>query len=276
MPWHARLAIDYRLEAGRTVARHEHSGPLRLLQSLYPEGGAVCHNVLVHPPGGLVGGDTLELQVQVGSGSHALITTPGATRFYRSDGEAALQTTDLVLAPEARLEWLPLEALCYSGCLAENRLTMELQPGAEMLGWDVTALGLPNANQPFIKGRFTQHIEIPGVWLERGHLDAQDHRLMNSPLGLAGNACIASLFFAAGNMLQRSRKEQVLEATRTLLAASPLATTSGVTCPHPQVMVVRVLAPVVEPAMALLRQIRDCWRHEFWQKTTSNPRIWSM
>lgn len=276
MPWHAKLAIDYRLELGRTVARHEHSGPLRLLQSLYPEGDTVCHNVLVHPPGGLVGGDTLELQVEVGSGSHALITTPGATRFYRSDGEPALQTTCLALAPDARLEWLPLEALCYSGCLAENRLTMDLQPSAEMLGWDVTALGLPNAEQPFVKGRFTQHIEVPGVWLERGHLDALDHRLLNSPLGLAGNACIASLFFVAGNVLQRSRKEQALEATRVLLAASPLATTSGVTCPNPQVMVVRVLAPVVEPAMTLLREIRACWRHEFWQKEATNPRIWSM
>ena len=276
MPWQARLAIDYRLEQGRTVARHEHSGPLRLLQSLYPEGDAICHNVLVHPPGGLVGGDTLELQVQVGSGSHALITTPGATRFYRSDGEAALQTTHLNLAPDARLEWLPLEALCYSGCLAENRITMDLRSGAEMLGWDVTALGLPNADQPFVKGRFTQHIEVPGVWLERGHLDALDHRLLTSPLGLAGNACIASLFFVAGSVLQRSRKEQVLEATRALLAASPLAATTGVTCPHPQVMVVRVLAPVVEPAMALLRQVRNCWRHEFWQNATSNPRIWSM
>ena len=57
MTWHAHLQLDYTLEAGRCVLRHRHSGPLRILQSLYPEGDAVCHNVLVHPPGGLVGGD---------------------------------------------------------------------------------------------------------------------------------------------------------------------------------------------------------------------------
>lgn len=276
MPWHARLAIDYQLEDRRSVARFEHSGPLRLLQSLYPEGDAVCHNVLVHPPGGLVGGDTLELNVNVGSGAHALITTPGATRFYRSDGEPALQTTRLTLAPNARLEWLPLEALCYSGCLAENRVTMELQPGAEMLGWDVTALGLPNAGQPFVAGRLTQHMEVPGIWLERGHIDGLDYRLLSSPLGLAGNACVASLFFVAGDMLQRSRRERVLEATRAVLASNPLASSSGVTCPNPQLIVVRVLAPIVEPAMALLRQIRGCWRHELWQLASTPPRIWSM
>jgi len=276
MPWHAKLAIDYRLEDARTVARFEHSGPLRLLQSLYPEGDSVCHNVLVHPPGGLVGGDTLELQVKVNDGAHALITTPGATRFYRSGGDTARQTTHLSLAKDARLEWLPQEALCYSGCLAENRVVMDLQPDAEMLGWDITALGLPNADQPFIKGRFTQHIEVPGLWMERGAIDALDHRLLRSPLGLAGKACVASLFFVAGSALQRNRKEQALEATRALLAASPLAASSGVTCPNPQVMVVRALAPVVEPAMALLRQVRICWRHEFWQKSASSPRIWSM
>ena len=276
MPWHARLAINYRREDQRTVARFEHSGPLRLLQSLYPEGNAVCHNVLVHPPGGLVGGDTLELHVNIDQGAHALITTPGATRFYRSEGESALQTTQLTLAPQARLEWLPLEALCYSGCLAENRLTMHLQPGAEMLGWDITALGLPKAEQPFVTGRFTQHLEVPGVWLERGHLDAMDHRLLKSPLGMAGNACVASLFLVAGSPLQRSRKEHALEATRAMLGASPLAATCGVTCPNPQVVVVRVLAPLVEPAMALLRQVRACWRSELWGMTASTPRIWSM
>ena len=143
MTWHASLELDYTLSAGRTVAHHRHKGPLRILQSLYPEGDAVCHNVLVHPPGGLVGGDTLDIQATVATGAHALVTTPGATRFYRSLGELALQRVHVTLAAGARLEWLPLEALCYSGCLAENRLTMNLAPGAEMMGWDVTALGLP-------------------------------------------------------------------------------------------------------------------------------------
>ena len=152
MAWHAQLKLDYNVEAERTVARHTHSGPLRILQSLYPEGDQVCHNVLVHPPGGLVGGDTLDISVHAHGGSHALITTPGASRFYRSDGQAALQQTYLRLESGARLEWLPLEAICYSACLAENRLTMDLAPGAELLGWDVTALGLPNANLFFVAG----------------------------------------------------------------------------------------------------------------------------
>jgi len=134
MSWHASLDIDYSVEADKTVARFAHSGPLRILQSLYPEGERICHNIIVHPPGGLVGGDTLDLKFKVGPGAHALVTTPGATRFYRSAQEPALQRAHLSLQAGARLEWLPLETICYSGCQAENRLTMALEPDAEMIG----------------------------------------------------------------------------------------------------------------------------------------------
>ena len=120
MTWHAQLDLDYALEDGSTVARHVHTGPLRILQSLYPEGDAICHNVLVHPPGGLVGGDTLDLNISAATGAHGLVTTPGATRFYRSDGELAVQRTTVKLASKARMEWLPLEAIAYSGCLLKT------------------------------------------------------------------------------------------------------------------------------------------------------------
>jgi urease accessory protein len=276
MPWHARLALDYSAEQDRTVARFRHEGPLRILQSLYPEGDAVCHNVLVHPPGGLVGGDTLDIEITGAAGSHGLITTPGATRFYRSDGEAAVQRTQIRLDAGARLEWLPLEALCYSGCRAENRLRLQLAPGAELLGWDVTALGLPGAGLPFERGSLLQHIEVPGVWLERGRIDALDRRLLQSPIGLAGHRCIASLFFVAGTPMARARRERLLDIARSLADAHPLAASAGATGPHAEVVVLRVLAPVVEPAMQLLRQVWQAWRAELWQLRGGLPRIWAM
>ncbi|HQS19989.1 MULTISPECIES: urease accessory protein UreD [unclassified Acidovorax] len=276
MPWHARLQLDYTLEGTRTVARHAHNGPLRILQSLYPEGDAVCHNVLVHPPGGLVGGDTLDITATVGPGAHGLVTTPGATRFYRSTGERALQRTHLTLAEGARLEWLPLEALCYNACNAENHLTLNLAPGAECMGWDVTALGLPHAGQPFDTGRFVQHIEAPGRWLERGVIDAADHRLLESPLGLAGQRCMASLFFVVGTPLERARRDTALDAARAVMDAHALKASAGATSPNGQVLVVRALAPQVEPAMQLLQQVRAAWRAALWQLCAEPPRIWSM
>lgn len=275
MTWHAQLDIDYTVEQQHTVARHSHNGPLRVLQSLYPEGDAVCHNVLVHPPGGLVGGDTLDIRITAGAASHALITTPGATRFYRSAGELALQRTHITLSDQARLEWLPLEAICYNQCLAENHLNLSVGPQAEFIGWDLTAFGLPSASLPFKQGSFLQHIEVPGVWLERGRFDAGDVRLMNGPLGLAGQRCMASLFFVVGTILERNRREVGLELTREVIAQHALSHPAGVTCPNGQVMVVRVLSPLVEPAMHLLRQVWQVWRQHFWQLPTVMPRIWS-
>jgi urease accessory protein len=276
MTWNATLALDYTRQAEKTVAHFRHSGPLRILQSLYPEGDAVCHNVIVHPPGGLVGGDTLDLKFTAGPGTHGLITTPGATRFYRSTGEPALQRTELSLETGARMEWLPLEAICYSGCLAENRLTMRLAPGAELIGWDVTALGLPAASLPFASGSFCQHIEVPGVWLERARIAASDTLLMNSPLGLAGQRCLASIFFVAGSKLERHRRQQALDVARQVIEAHALCATAGATSPDGQVVVVRVLAPLVEPAMTLLKQVWQAWRGHFWQQSAATPRIWSM
>ena len=280
MTWKATLNLDYLLasngEQPRSVARYLHNGPLRILQSLYPEGDAICHNVLVHPPGGLVGGDTLDIHVTVGPGAHGLVTTPGATRFYRSLGETALQSVTATLADGARLEWLPLEALAYSGCLAENRAVFNLAPGAELMGWDVTALGLPTANLPFVLGRFSQHLEVPGVWLERGHIDALDERLMNSPLGLAGHRCLATLFFVCGSDIPRTRREQALDAVRSVMDAHPLRETTGATAPNPRVLVVRVLSPVVEPAMDLLKNLWAVWRAELWGLSAERPRTWGI
>ena len=275
MTWHARLQLDYAMQGPRTVARFLHDGPLRILQSLYPEGDAVCHNVLVHPPGGLVGGDTLDIAVTGSEQSHGLITTPGATRFYRSEGEPALQRTRITLMEQARLEWLPLEAICHNHCLAENHLTLNLAPQAEFMGWDVTALGLPHAGQPFEAGSFLQRIELPGVWLERGRIQADDSRLMNGPLGLAGQRCLATLFFVAGSKLERGRRQHALDLAREVIADHSLRATAGATSPDGQAVVVRVLAPVVEPAMDLLRQVWAQWRQHFWKLAAHNPRIWS-
>ncbi|TFZ05109.1 urease accessory protein UreD [Ramlibacter henchirensis] len=276
MAWHARLRLDLRREGERCLARFEHHGPLRVLQTLYPEGGAICHNVLVHPPSGLVGGDELDLHIRVGAGAHGLVTTPGAARFYRSDGAPAIQRTRIEVEAGGRFEWLPLEAICYSGCIAENRLDLALAPGAEMLGWDVCALGLPEAGQPFASGSLLQHLALGDQWLERGRLEAANSRLMEGPLGLAGRRCLATMYFACGEPIESGRRELALELAREAIAAHSLAADAGATSPSDGVVAVRVLAPLVEPAMELLRSIRNAWRPALWHLPAVTPRLWAL
>ncbi len=277
--WRGHLTLNYRRAGAdgspaRTVAHDRHEGPLRVLQALYPEGPSICHHVLVHPPGGVVGGDELHIHATLQAGAHALITTPGATRFYRSEGPQALQQTQLHLAEGARLEWLPMETIAHSGCRAENSLRAELAPGAEMIGWDVLALGLPAAEQPFVQGWYRQRLEVPGTWLDRARIVADDAVLLHGPQGWAGHSVLATLWLATGTPLQPARRAALLDAARHAVSGSPLAATAGVTSPQNSLVLLRVLASQVEPVMHLLVAVRAAWRQTAWGLDAEPPRIW--
>jgi urease accessory protein len=275
MGWLGHLQLNYTRDGERTIALDRHHGPLRVLRRLYPEGDRICHHVLVHPPGGIVGGDELAIAIDQAEGTHALLTTPGATRFYRSAGQPALQTLRARLAPGARLEWLPLETIAHSGCLAENRFEFELSPGASMLGWDLLALGLPAAGEGFSQGRVQQHLSLPGVWLERGCIDAADRLLLDSPLGLAGHRAMGTLWCGSGSPIQPALRQALLDAAREAFGAHELDASAGATSPDARVVVCRALAPRVEPLFALWREVRGRWRQLLWQLDPAPPRIWT-
>jgi urease accessory protein len=290
MAWHGTLDIDYRLARDhepKTVGHALHSGPLRVLRSLYPEGPRVCHQVLVHPPGGIAGGDKLALTLKLGEGSHALLTTPGATRFYRSAGDDAEQTLAAQVAEGARLEWLPLETLLHDGVRARNRLRFGLAPGAEMIGWDALALGLPASKLALETGRFEQRIEVTDsgglpAWIERGLIDfdapqAQfTRRRLASPLGWGGCGVLMTLWFASGRAIDDARRAALVDAARAVPAGDDGLGVEhwGCTAPNPQIVVVRGLAPRVEPLMRRAVEIWSAWRRAAWQLEASPPRVW--
>ena len=230
----------------------------------------------MHPPSGLVGGDELRIELQLQDHAHALITTPGATRFYGSDGLTASQYVHATLDDHARLEWLPLEALAYSGCQAHNQVVFKLAPTSQLMAWDITALGLPHAQQPFMQGQFQQHLEIEGTWLERGCIQAEDSRLLHSPLGLNGHTCQATLVFAQGHDMADELRDKVVQTAREVCEQHLLRLQTGVTSPDAKVVVLRVLSDQVEPAMDLLKTVWLQWRSQVWGLSAVSPRIWAM
>jgi urease accessory protein len=272
--WHGHLTLRYRRDGERTVAHDAHDGPLRVLKALYPEGDGVCHHVLVHPPGGIAGGDHLDIAVEVGDGAHALITSAGAARFYRSDEQPAAQIARLQVQNNARLEWLPLETIAFPGCRASNQVHFDLAPGAQCLGWDLLALGLPAADQAFTTGWIEQQLHWHGVWLERGRIAAEDKRLLESPPGLAGHRALGTIWLASHTPWTTAQCDALLDTARDIAAASELAATAGATAIDPRLVLLRVLAPRIEPLFALLGQVRAAWRQLAWQMDAAPPRVW--
>ena len=297
--WRAHLRLHYQLDGSgpdaRTISFDRHEGPLRVLQRLYPEGPGICHHVVVHPPGGVVGGDELRLDARLDDGTRAVITTPGATRFYRSDGALAVQQATLTLAAGARLEWLPLEAIAHPGCRAVNRVRFSLDRGAQMIGWDLLALGLPASGETFDRGSFEQHLEWPGHWLERGRIDAGDVALLDGPVGLAGHRVLGTAWFATGVALSSTGRDSLLEVARDAIATAAAAALAaalavkpgaedrhhnnavllaGATSPQPGLVIVRVLAQRIEPALQLLAAVRAAWRLQAWGLAPNPPRVW--
>jgi len=199
--WLGELSLGYERRGGRTVLyRRIHHGPLVVQKPLYPEGDAVCQNIVVHPPAGIVGGDRLGLDVTVDAGAQAQLTTPGATKWYRSAGAVAEQRLGFALGSNALLEWLPQESIVFDGAIAELGMRVVLRGDAVFMGWEIVCLGRRHAGEAFRRGRMRQEIVVvrdgARQWIERSVI-AGDAPLLNARVGLNGEPVFGTFLAAA-------------------------------------------------------------------------------
>ena len=174
--WKARLSLEFDCRAGKTIlAGKSHDGPLVVQKPLYPEGDEVCHAIVVHPPGGIAGGDELTLEVKTEKNASALLTTPGAARWYRSAGPRATQR--IAFAVNGMLEWLPQETIVFAGALADLECAVDLAADAVFIGWDIVCLGRSGSGERFARGTYRFSTELRRekklLWLECGRIDGE-------------------------------------------------------------------------------------------------------
>lgn len=201
--WEARLRLGFQEDGGVTRLRDvDHYGPLRVQRPFYPEGShGPCHVYLLHPPGGLVSGDRLHVDVRVEPGASALLTTPAANKLYRADshGVAWKQHTRLSIADAALVEWLPQETIAFDGSRGIQETEVVLEKSARCLGWEVLALGRPASQMPFASGHLEQRFRLTldgrPLWLERQPLDPL-HRRFHGRWGQGGHQVQATLWAA--------------------------------------------------------------------------------
>lgn len=267
--WSARLELEFARRGQATLlARRRHEGPLRIQRPLYPEGAGVCHAIVLHLPGGIAGGDQLSLDVAVGAGAHALLTTPGATKWYRSEAWTARQALALRVAEQAVAEWLPQESIVFDGAHAEMVNRIDLARGASFIGWEVLCLGRSARGETFGRGLLRMHTEIrregQPIWLERA-LIAGGSDLLHSRAGLTGHSVCGTLLAASEKLSPAS-----LQACRAQAGTeTPFAVTL-----LPGLLAARYLGGSAEQARAGFTRIWHTLRASLTQQAPMAPRIW--
>jgi len=267
--WRAALALGYERRGARTVlATRRHDGPLVVQKPLYPEGDAICHTIVVHPPGGIAGGDALSLDVAVGRQAHALLSTPGAARWYRTAGPWATQRLAFDVAPAAVLEWLPQETIVFDAALAAFSSEVHLAEDARYIGWEVLCLGRTGSGERFARGacRLSNAIRRGGrlLWIERGTIEGGG-AILDSSAGLRGQPVCGTLIAAAPEI-----DDALLVACRRLAPTRG----EGAVTRLPEVLVARYLGDSSESARRYFAALWSVLRPALVGIEATEPRIW--
>ncbi len=268
--WLARLELAYKKTANKTILSHRlHKGPLVIQKPFYPEAD-VCHSYLIHPPGGIVGGDILELDVELHPGSHALLTTPAASKFYRSSQQQARLSQIFKVRKNAILEWLPQETIFYNDCNASTHTEFDLEDGAHLSYWEMSCFGRPAGKEFFRQGLVKQKITVKRngipLYIDRNVIDTQSG-ILSAIWGLNKFPLMATM------LVTLNAKTIDIEAIKELQQHSAEKIVSFTV--HHDVLLIRYFGHHAREALALFTQCWSITRPQLIQKTACPPRIWA-
>jgi len=270
--WQGSLQLKFSDEDGETQLSHTLvKAPLKVQRPFYPEGPGVCHSVVLHTAGGIVGGDRLNQDIHLEPNAHALITTATASKVYRSNGQESQQTIQIQIDANACLEWLPQETIVFNGAIYRQDLRVELAPSATWLGWEITRFGRTARGEKFCQGEWRSHTEVwqqgRPLWIDRQWLPGGEE-ILNSPHGLAGQPIVGT-FSWVGQPIST----EIIDKARMLWIAKERQGSAGVTQ-----LISGLLCRYRGSATA---EVRD-WFMDVWQllrlsclgRPSCPPRVW--
>jgi urease accessory protein len=272
--WHAKLDLSFEQRGARTVLSHrKHEGPLCVQRPFYPDEDGTCHVYVLHPPGGVAGSDILELSADLAPNARALLTTPAATKLYRSGGETARIEQRLRVKSGALLRWLPQETIAFDGARAKMLTRIDLERDAHAIAWEILCLGRPASGHPYRCGALRTAFEIyragvPHV-VDRARFvgDPGDPRsaLLNAPYGLRGLPVLGTLISTGGDDATVDALREATEVRwRDCFSVTRL----------PSAIVCRFLGERVEDAHNAFRCALDVLCEQLLGTKVAHPRIW--
>jgi len=277
--WHGKLNLVYGHRNGQTLQTHASmQAPLKVQRPFYPEGQAVCHSVVLHTAGGIVGSDRLCQTIHLEPNSHALITTAAASKVYGRGAQLcvptqARQTIQIQIDTDACLEWLPQETIVFDGAVYRQDLRVELAPRASWLGWEITRFGRSARGEKFLQGEWRSHTEVwqqgRPLWIDRQWLAAGEENI-NSSHGLAGQPVVASLAWVG-----QAVSPEIVEKARMLWTEKGYQGEAGVTQ-----LISGILCRYRGSSTAEVRNwFTDVWqllRLSFLARPVTKPRVWQI
>ncbi len=266
--WIAELELRFSKSKSKTfLSTRKHIGPLTIQRPFYPEGD-LCHLYLLHPPGGIVGGDQLSIEVNTDSNSSALLTTPGATKVYRtSDHKHSTINQNFIVAEDSSFEWLPMETIVFPGANSQFSSKLLLSGNARIAAWEVYCLGRPAINESFDFGSLNFSFELwrdgMPILLDKLMIDKTE---LESVVGLRG-------FPVFGTFIISKTNKKVLETVRAMMIETDSCVT-GVTQIE-DIIIVRSLAKKTYLVQDLFKKIWQTVRPLVFEREASIPRIWA-
>lgn len=270
--WPAELELWFERQGEKTcLARRRHVGPLVVQSPFHPERDGTAHVYLLHPPGGVVGGDSLDIACHLDAGARSLLTAPGATKFYRSDGRVSRMRTVINVGREAVCEYLPQETIIFNGANASIDTRVNLSPGAIYTGWEFVSLGRPFAAEAFTAGsvrhRMTIIREGRPIWYER-FAAAGESALTNARFAFAGKPVFAIMVYSGP--APEDLVERIRAATNDLTPQGAFAATQ-----LEDVVACRYLGARMSEAKSVFLRAWEVLREAGLGKPAIPPRIWA-
>lgn len=274
--WLGGLQLGLTERNGKTVlAEKQQSGPYTVQRSFYPEGG-ICHLILLHPPGGLVEGDCLELSTSLDKQSHCVMTTPSAGKVYRCESVEAGQKQEFHLSDHSVLEWFPQETILFANSKSNLHTSISLEKEARFIGWELICLGRPIAKDNFEGGYLSQHIEIKvdnqPVLNERLVIDSVESKdpALSSDWGFADYTVFGSLYITGASKAHLDIARKVIDefgaSKKHFRIAASLV--DGL-------LICRGLTSQSRHLKTAFMQIWSALRHELLGVEMNTPRIWN-